>query len=78
MKDNCNELIKKVLALCGEMLRLADEGDANRRDIGCGVLFGMLRDNAYKMRTLAESEINEHQLKNKNDQSTTFVKKDIL
>jgi hypothetical protein len=28
------------------MLRLADKGDAFREDVGCGVLYGVLRDSA--------------------------------
>ncbi|MBN1765045.1 MAG: hypothetical protein JW860_07300 [Sedimentisphaerales bacterium] len=45
------------------MLNLADEGDADRDDIGCGILFGTLRDCAYKLRTLAQSEMMEHKKK---------------
>ena len=75
MKENCDEVIKKVLALCEEMLQLANDGDAKRQDIGCGVLFGMLRDCAYKMRTLAESEISEHQLKNRTTRPAEAIKR---
>jgi hypothetical protein len=38
------------------MIILADEGDANRKDASCGVLYGMLRDSAYKLKSLAEKE----------------------
>jgi hypothetical protein len=42
------------------MMLLADRGDETRRDISCGVLYGTLRDTAYKLRNLAEQEIQVH------------------
>ena len=39
---------------------LADRGDERRRDISCGVLYGTLRDTAYKLRHLAEQEVRLH------------------
>ena len=59
----CDESIKKTLGLVDEMLDLADEGDAVREDSGCGVLFGVLRDSAFKLKKLAESERDAHKLK---------------
>ena len=56
----CDENIKKTLKLTGEMLDLADKGDAAREDTGCGVLYGVLRDSAYKIRKLAETEKEAH------------------
>ena len=47
------------------MLRLADEGDAVRDDPGCGVLYGVLRDSAYKLQRLAEAERRAHLGKNR-------------
>lgn len=71
MKDNGDNQLRKVLELTQEMLQLADDGDADRDDIGCGVLFGALRDSAYKMRALAQSEIEEHHIKGKKNRSRT-------
>jgi hypothetical protein len=42
------------------MIILADEGDENRMDKSCGVLYGLIRDTAYKIRSLAEKEKNIH------------------
>jgi hypothetical protein len=42
------------------MLRLADAGDAVRKDPGCGVLYGVLRDSAYKLKQMAEVERQAH------------------
>ena len=45
------------------MIALADQGDADREDVGCGVLYGILRDTAYKLKRLAEEEKRAHQAK---------------
>ena len=58
-----NECLKKTLELAELMLRVADEGDAARKDVGCGVLYGVLRDSAYRIRKLAEAEREAHSKK---------------
>ncbi len=60
MGEECKQHINKALALADELLALADEGDEVRKDVGCGVLFGTIRDCAYKIRALADSELLEH------------------
>lgn len=45
------------------MIELADQGDADREDTGCGVLYGVLRDSAYKIQQLAKNEKGRHQAK---------------
>ncbi len=50
----------RVIDLCYEMLEAADYGDKYRKDAGCGVVYGTLRDNAYKLRKLAEKELELH------------------
>ena len=56
----CNLHIERTLALVEEMIALADQGDADREDNGCGILYGVLRDSAYKLRQLAEDEKRNH------------------
>jgi hypothetical protein len=56
----CNQNIVKVLRLSRDMMLLADKGDETRQDISCGVLYGTLRDTAYKLRHLAEQEVQVH------------------
>ena len=53
-----NDILRKVVSLCYEMLELADHGDKLREDVECGVIFGTLRDCAYKIRQLSENELN--------------------
>lgn len=59
----CDKNIKKTLTLANYMIRLADKGDADREDVGCGVLYGILRDTGYKLKQLAEKEKGAHQEK---------------
>jgi hypothetical protein len=63
MDQKCNENICEALRLAQELLRLADQGDTFREDVGCGVLYGTIRDCAYKIRALAETEIEAHKKK---------------
>jgi hypothetical protein len=55
-----NECLKKTLELAELMLQVADEGDAARQDVGCGVLYGLLRDSGYRIKKLAEAERQAH------------------
>jgi hypothetical protein len=55
-----NQCLKKTLELADLMLKLADEGDVSRQDVGCGVLYGVLRDSAYRIKKLAEAEREAH------------------
>jgi hypothetical protein len=55
-----DECLKKTLDLATAMLELADAGDAVREDVGCGVIYGVLRDSAYKLKRLAEEERQKH------------------
>jgi hypothetical protein len=56
----CNHNIKKTLNLVDEMIKIADMGDIEREDNGCGILYGVLRDSAYKVKKLAEQEKEKH------------------
>ena len=56
----CDRSIKKTFELVEDMLELADQGDAIREDTGCGVLYGVVKDSAFKIRKLAEAEKQAH------------------
>ena len=58
--ESVDENLKDLIALSGQMLRLADRGDAERTDAGCGVIYGTLRDAAYKVRRMAQNELQKH------------------
>jgi len=55
--------LEKVIQICHELSELADHGDRFRQDIRCGVVYGALRDAAYKVRKLAEKELAQHNSK---------------
>lgn len=56
----CNLHIQKTLKLVEDMIYLANQGDIEREDNGCGILYGVLRDSAYKLKKLAEEERRNH------------------
>jgi hypothetical protein len=55
-----NENLQRTLKLTREMLALADEGDRDRTDASCGIIYGVLRDSAYRIRKLVEEECENH------------------
>jgi hypothetical protein len=59
----CDHNIKVTIQLAEQMIQLADKGDIDREDSGCGILYGMLRDSGYKIKQLAEAEKLKHQAK---------------
>jgi hypothetical protein len=60
MRKSCDENIKNTLKLANKMISLAEKGDAEREDTGCGILYGVLLDSAYKIRKIAEVEKEAH------------------
>jgi hypothetical protein len=64
--DISDRNLKKVITICYEMLELSDHGDKFRHDDRCGVVYGTLRDAAYKIRQIAEQELTRHGERNKN------------
>ena len=59
----CDKNIQRTLEMSEDMIRLADQGDSERQDAGCGILYGILRDSAYKIKQLAEKEKQAHMRK---------------
>jgi len=59
-KRPCDDILQQALDMTEAMLLLADEGDRVREDVGCGILYGVVRDSAYKIRRLAEKEREAH------------------
>lgn len=60
MTRPCNDILNQTLDLVHRMIEIADEGDLVREDAGCGVLYGILRDSAFKIKKLAEEEKEAH------------------
>lgn len=55
-----NENLRRLKRLTNDMVALADEGDRSRDDPSCGILYGILRDTAYRLRKLTEQECEQH------------------
>lgn len=62
MKE-CDKMLEQALRLTDLMVETADLGDSAREDVGCGVLYGLLRDSAFKIRKVAEEEVEAHRRK---------------
>ena len=56
----CDQNLKQAILLAERMIKLANKGDSDREDTGCGILYGMLRDSGYKIKRLAEDERLKH------------------
>jgi len=56
----CDNHLRQVILLAERMIKLAHDGDDDREDTGCGILYGMLRDSGYKIKQLAEAEKRNH------------------
>ena len=67
MNPQCNLNIREALQLAKQLNLLADQGDLESEDDGCRVLYGVIRDCAYKIRAQAERERESHRTKGKWD-----------
>lgn len=56
----CNRHILDALELARRLTILADEGETDAQDDSCVVLYGVIRDCAYKIRNSAEQERDAH------------------
>lgn len=57
-----NRFIHDALQLARQLTLLADNGEAASRDDGCVVLYGIIRDCAYRIRGRAEREREVHRV----------------
>ncbi len=56
----CDDNILSTLKIASEMIELAVKGDADREDVGCGILYGILLDSAHRIKKIAEQEKSAH------------------
>lgn len=61
MTEPHDQNLLRTIRLAKEMIALADEGDRDRGDDSCGILYSVLRDAAYRIRDLAERELEKHE-----------------
>ncbi len=60
LKKKCDINIARTIKLAQQMILLAQDGDENREDLGCGVLYGILLDSGYKILGIAQKEKQNH------------------
>ena len=63
MSRTCNDNIRRALEMSKGLMILADNGELAMEDDGCGVLYGVVRDCAYRIRAEAEREREAHKAK---------------
>ncbi len=56
----CNKHILDALELARKLTIVADEGESDAQDDSCIVLYGIVRDAAYRIRHRAEKEREAH------------------
>jgi hypothetical protein len=56
MTNNCLKQIEKAIELAEKMIQLADDVEVRCDDDHCLVVYGVIRDSAYKIRRAAEQE----------------------
>lgn len=62
MNNSSNKNLKRALEISRQLTILADEGEASSKDDGCVVLYGVIRDCAYKIKGRAEREREVHKV----------------
>jgi hypothetical protein len=60
MKES-NSNISEAINLARKLMFLADKGDLQREDESCGVLYGIIRDCAYRIKAEAQKERSLHE-----------------
>lgn len=56
MENRCNEYFSEALKIAHDLMCLANDGDKHADETGFGILSGVMRDCAYKIRRHAERE----------------------
>ena len=69
VRNGSNENIRRTLHAARMLTILAEEGEAESTDDGCVLLFGVVRDSAYKIRAQAEREREVHRIAGSWDES---------
>lgn len=65
MKSRVEENLDRAMDLSRAMLALADEGDRDRIDDTCGLLYGILREMGYKLQRMAQEESTRHRTRDR-------------
>ena len=58
--QQCNHNLNELISLSEKLIELSIQGDMDRDDSSCGVLYGIARDSAYRIIEGAQNEIEKH------------------
>lgn len=58
--NKCNINLDELLKVANMLLEVSNNGDMDRDDSSCGVLYGIARDSAFKIISQTEQEILKH------------------
>ncbi len=61
----CNLNLQKLIDLSKELIALSEDGDMDRDDTSCGVLYGLARDYGNRLLREANEEYEKHIAKGK-------------
>lgn len=67
MSKAFNENIRRALDLAQKLSSLAEDGDRERNDESCGLLYARVRESAQAIQELAQREMEGHKTKGKWD-----------
>jgi|GEM_PF-633339 len=59
----CDLHLQESLQLAERMIALSFQGDQDREDTGCGIIYGVMRDAGFRLKQLVTREIENHRLK---------------
>jgi len=59
----CDLHLLESLDLANRMIALSHQGDEDREDNGCGILYGVMRDAGFRLKDLVTREIASHEQK---------------
>lgn len=59
----CDLHLQESLKLAERMIALSFQGDQDREDNGCGIIYGMMRDAGFRLKHLVNREIENHRQK---------------
>ena len=63
MKKPCDLHLQESLKLADRMIALSFQGDQDREDNGCGIIYGVMRDAGFRLKHLVSLEIERHRQK---------------
>lgn len=63
MNKPCDLHLQESLKLADRLIALSFQGDQDREDSGCGIIYGVMRDAGFRLKHLVTREIESHRQK---------------